>query len=143
MHRLGQREYLKETPGSRSGIVYNGMVLAGESRAMPVPTSQQQPATKDGRRERALSNKDNQHAILAWTIYLLKSQRELSNNNVVMLQQTTQTRVLHMKVLSSECAFFGVTIHQRKQAKSRYCKYYGKRRALRYLYYYEFLDNRF
>jgi hypothetical protein len=71
---------------------------------MPVPTSQQ-PATEDGCRERALSNKDNQHAILAWTIYLLKSQRELSDGDVVMLQQTTKTRVLHESTLSSDCAF--------------------------------------
>jgi hypothetical protein len=79
--------------------------LAGEGRAMPVPTSQQ-PATEDGCRERALSNKDNQHAILAWTIYLLKSQRELSDGDVVMLQQTTKTRVLHESTLSSDCAFW-------------------------------------
>jgi hypothetical protein len=79
--------------------------ISDEGRAMPVPTSQQ-PATEDGCRERALSNKDNQHAILAWTIYLLKSQRELSDGDVVMLQQTTKTRVLHESTLSSDCAFW-------------------------------------
>jgi adenine-specific DNA methylase len=72
---------------------------------MPVPTSQQ-PATEDGCRERALSNKDNQHAILAWTIYLLKSQRELSDGDVVMLQQTATQQEYFIKVLYHQVVLF-------------------------------------
>ena len=72
----------------------------------------------------------------AWTIYLLKSQRELSDDDVVMLQQTTQTRVRssHESTVIRMCFFCVTILHQRKQAKSRNCKYYGKeRKALQYV----------
>ncbi|KAI2493936.1 hypothetical protein MHU86_20621 [Fragilaria crotonensis] len=75
----------------RSGDIGLSCFLAGEGRAMPVPTSQQ-PATEDGCRERALQQRQSTRNP-GVDCLLLKSQRELSDGDVKTISPTKQPSV--------------------------------------------------